>query len=656
MTQNTAIPPAAHPRENDTKPSSAVASNRQRFFHRNQLPSKRPSSITRNVYEFLSESQIDDGAAADRLDPAADIIKQMLKEGRACAMIRSKTGKQRVKTTGRKKKVRPVGKRKQCSLENVSKVPVELPPPTDQRALSPIYEPEVDNNNESEPENQAVQPEVPNQIHRQPHRTLPEGAYSPLARSLLLNQTKTNHPPQETVERRRELLDLAKKFISTPINRKTQNSSALTPKIVHGTATEGAASPWRVPDEVPLPSTFVFGLNTSQLPSYSSDFPRRSHVYVPDEPIQVADDSCQPLNAPPVESSFNDSNGENVPPAIPVVPVSGQDQENENDENIVQLPNPRLTLQHRTPFKDINILDVVVLPSWKKNQQLPQTPTKNKRIDRENVQTDNSVVATNTTPIKDKSTVRDHVHFGESVLNVIRTPTKEKSILREPIRIEDSVDNVNKEKSIAKNHVRFEDSNDQLNRTLTEDKSTARDDIPFENSMGVANRTSDNKSLSGEDSIDHGIGKPNNDQSGQARSRVRFQDSMKNVTTQQKSSCNLFGFEDFISEDEEDATNERDNRQNVTLNERLQRLKELRPRENELPQVSMVSMRHDYDDLLANEPRQRSIREMLCSTMIGSPMAGRATPIEESLSLFKDQDPETTFDEKVSRIYRTFLI
>lgn len=626
-----------------------MASNHKRFFHRNQ-PLRRPTSITRNVYEFLSESQIDDEAAADRQDPAADIIKQMLEEGRACAMIRLKTGKQRVRVKAKKKRLRPVGKRKQCSLENVSKVPVELPPPTEQRALSPIYEPE-DYNKESESENQTVQPEVPIQIHRQPPRTLPEGAYSPLARSLLLNQTKTNHP-QESVERRRELLDLAKKFISTPINKKPPNALAFTPKIAPGTATKGAASPWRVPEEAPLPNTFVFGLNTSQLPSYSSDFPHRSHVYVPDEPLPVADATCQPLNSPTVESSFNDSNGENVPPAVSAVSVSDKNQENENDENVVQLPNPRLTLHHRTPFKDINVLDVVVLPSWKKNQ-LPQTPTKNKRIDRENVRFEDSVGATNTTPTKERSTVRDHVNFGESIVNAITTPTKEKNTFKEHIPLEESVVKVqkprNKDKSISKNHVRFDDSDNHLNRTLTKDKC-------FENTIGDANKTPDNNKVSEKDSIHHSKRNPNNDKIVQARSHLRFQDSMQHEPSSQKSTCNLFGFEDFLSEDEENATNVSDNiQQNVTLNERLHRLKELRPRESELPQVSMVSIRHDYDDLQANEPRQRSIKEMLCSTMIGTPVASRATPNEESLSLFKDQDPEATFDEKV-RIYRSFLI
>lgn len=606
------------------KPSTA--SKRQRFFHRIQLPSRRPSSILRNVYEFLNESEVNDDAAAKRQDPAADIIKQMIQDGRACAMMRLKTGKVRARRV-RKKRVRPVGKRKQCSIENATKtVPVGLPPPPadEERALSPIYQPEVEQIEENEPEHQTVQPEVAMQLHRKSHRTLPEGAYSPLARSILLNQTKTNHA-QESLERRRQLLDMAKQFISTPTNRKSPSAPAFTPKATPGATSEGGASPWRVADEVPLPNTFVFGLNTSQLPSYTSDFVRRPHVYVPDEPIPPAEPSCPALNAPSIESSFNDSNCENVPPAIPpLVSVTlgkSSDHDQENDENLVHLPNPRQTLQHRIPFKDINILDVVVLPSWKKNQQLPQTPTRKK-----NTVSDHVIVHGNLTPTRDKSSVRDHLHFQDSVDEVQKTPTKDKST--------------------AKGHVQFVDSIHYSNSTLSKNQSTPRDHVHLENTIEPTD-----KSLFGGKSVDHSKTKSNMDKSATS-SHFRLQDS---IEPRRKSPGKLFGFEDFLDEDEEEVTQGRDNRQNETLNEKLQRLKELRPRESDLPQVSRVPLRYDYDDLQVNDPRQRNIKEMLCSTMIGSPVVGRALPIDESLSLFKDQDPETTFDEKVSELSLSLL-
>ncbi|KAH8408028.1 hypothetical protein KR222_011527, partial [Zaprionus bogoriensis] len=571
-----------------------------RFFHRDQPPARTRSSITRNVYEFLSESQINDDDVAQRQDPAADIVKRMVREGRACAMMRSKDGKTRARAVN-KKRVRPVGKRKQCSLENVyTAAPAELPSPINERGLSPIYEPEAEDFDESQPNLQITQSEQSAVAHRQPHRFLPEGAYSPLARTLLLNQTKTHHP-QESMERRRDLLNMAKKLVSTPMNRKTPNTAVFSPQMTPGGASEGTASPWRVPDEAPLPSTFVFGLNTSQLPSYSSDFVRRRHVYVPDEPVPVAESSQAP-NEPREESFFNDSNGENVPPQAPTMASVGnpvtpskshsKDLENENDENVVPLPNPRRTMQHRTPFKDINVLEVVVLPSWKKNLQLPKTPN------------------------KDNSKATEHVRHEDTIGNIDKSSSRIRGEIREPgVRLEDSV-------------VRGEE-------TFSKDRSKASAHVRFDDSMQYVESASRNKST--------------------ASDHVHFEDSVGHSTAGRKSPRNLFGFEDFISENEEETRNAQDSEHNITLNERLQRLKKLRPAPAELPEVSKAPLPHAYDDLEAHEPRQRTIKEMLCSTMIGSPTStqARALPADESLNLFKDQDPEVTFDEKKPR--RTYV-
>jgi len=68
----------------------ATSKREHRFFHRDQPPTRSRSSVTRNVYEFLSESQVDDNFSDQRKDPAADIIKQMIEDGRACAMTHKK--------------------------------------------------------------------------------------------------------------------------------------------------------------------------------------------------------------------------------------------------------------------------------------------------------------------------------------------------------------------------------------------------------------------------------------------------------------------------------------------------------------------------------------------------------------------------------------
>lgn len=526
-----------------------------RFFHRDQPPARTRSSVTRQVYDFLSQSQIEDD---EKPDPAADIIKNMIENGRACAMTRSKTGKTRARAV--RKKVRPVGKRKQCSVRNITGKEPIIVHEAEQPHLSPICE---------EPNNLRVniateQVDTPVQLPSTAdvaHKTVVEGAYSPLARSLMLNQTKA----QQFTDRRLELLHMAKKCISTPLNGRSNtaldanltifspvlgNSGTRQMSPLPSAATpSGVSSPWRVPDETPLPNTFEFGLNTSQLPSYSSDFIRKRHVYLPGDP------ECPASIEQDISSVGNDSDGENVPPLTAVAETSTgppslttikpmDDKDNENVENLMQLPNPRRTLQYRSPLKDINILDVVVLPSWKKNiQQANKTPTK-----------------------------------------VSRSKNQQQELNR------------NNQKQ-------------QTNKTPTQE-SLSRNEQQELNSYSSGHQDARDKQ-------------------------------------QQQQRDDLFGFEDFLSEEDEICIREPNQSvtkscADITLHEKLQRLKKLRPAQQELPQVSQAPMRHAYDDLNAREPRQRNIKDMLCSTMISK------EPTNESIALFKDFEPETTFDEKVS--------
>lgn len=566
----------------------ATSKREHRFFHRDQPPTRSRSSVTRNVYEFLSESQVDDNFSDQRKDPAADIIKQMIEDGRACAMTHKK-GKTRARPV--RKKVRPVGRRKKCSLRNKAVTDQAELPPYIERPLSPIYEPEPESDDGGNHADEALNIIVPVQVHPpqnmspNPHNSMIEGSYSPLARSLLLNQTKTQNP-QYSIERRRQLLNMARKFYSTPLNNKNtsaRDNSMTFSSTLHQsdnrqiepaavvTSPSGGSSPWRVPDEVPMPNTFVFGLNTSQLPSYSSDYIRKRHVYVPDEPVPVTEpiqgnneSICPALEDQSIASAANDSNGENVPPpseslcepALEKTVLSLGGQENENEENFVQLPNPRRTLQQRTPLKDINILDVVILPSWKNNLPLPKTPIK-------------------------ENMARNHVHFDDSTENtIIRSPQQQKS--KQPEKSHKS----------PQNYHYFEDS--------------------IQNSL--------NKS---------------------PQHQVR----------QKKSPGNLFGFEEFLTDDDMENSSRVPINQNTTLVEKLQRLKGLRPKEKELPQISKAAMRFDYDDLTAGTPKQRNIKEMLCSTMVATPLP--TLDVNESTDLFKDLDPEVTFDEKKPR--RTYV-
>ncbi|KAH8294941.1 hypothetical protein KR018_004467, partial [Drosophila ironensis] len=384
------------------KPVTEASTSKARFFHRDQPPPRSRSSM-RSVYEFLSESQIED--ADIRKDPAEDIIQRMVNDGKACLMVRSKAhGKDRVKPI-RKRKIRPVGRRRQVSIKKTEPVPMpsenaqplgrpRKKPPA--RALSPILEPLDDSSNNAE-DVYADAIEVPVQVHQPPSPARPntskhagDGAYSSLARSVLLNQTKAQEG-QTPIDKRRELLDMARQLVSTPLNRKTapllgNNATASGISPIPQKSPSGGASPWRVSDESAMPNTFVFGFNTSQLPSYSSDHIRTKHVYLPGEktiePLEELPDPVS-INQSSV-STANDSNEENRPPSISQNPPTLRDHsidENAKDsEDFVHMPNPRKTLQNRTPFKDINVLDVVVLPSWKKTIEI--TPSKEKTPNR----------------------------------------------------------------------------------------------------------------------------------------------------------------------------------------------------------------------------------------------------------------------------------
>ncbi|EDW16983.2 protein dalmatian isoform X1 [Drosophila mojavensis] len=531
-----------------------------RFFHRDQPPARTRSSVTRQVYDFLSQTQIEDD---EKPDPAADIIKNMIEDGRACAMTRSKTGKTRARAV--RKKVRPVGKRKQCSVRNIGGKDPIIAHESEQPHLSPICEEQNNLRLDIAP----GQVETPVQLPPTTavaHKTFVEGAYSPLARSLMLNQTKA----QQFTDRRLELLHMAKKCISTPLNGRSNTALDATTTIfspvlgnsdtrqmsplLSAATPSGVSSPWRVPDETPLPNTFEFGLNTSQLPSYSSDFIRKRHVYLPGDP------ECSVPIEQDISSVGNDSDRENVPPSAAATETSTGPQSlttiepvdnNENVTNLVQLPNPRRALKYRSPLKDINILDVVVLPSWKKNVQQK-----------------------NNTPTKESLSSNQQQEFNSNIpgQQTSKNPTKE-------------------------SQTRYEQQ--ELN-SYSPEHQCARD-----------------------------------------------------KQEQQRQGCDLFGFEDFLSEEDEICVREPNQSvtkscTDTTLHEKLQRLKNLRPAQQELPQVSQAPMRHAYDDLNAREPRQRNIKDMLCSTMIGKESTN------ESIALFKDIEPETTFDEKKPR--RTYVV
>ncbi|XP_017117583.1 protein dalmatian [Drosophila elegans] len=595
----------------DKPPQDMSSAKPSRFFHRDQPPTRTRSSVIRNVFDFLSQSEIEDDNS--REDPAADIVKRMVKDGKACVMVRSaKSGKTRVKPM--KKKIRPVGKRKKVSLKDEEPEPVQIVPKVKELRmqkpscpLSPIYEPEDDSRVVAE-EGYMEPTEVPVQVHVQPSpsKQAHDGTYSNLARSAMLNQTHTQNP-QNSKNRRRELINMARQLVSTPIVHKVHpapnaNVSAVAispisrPSPTAGSPS-GGASPWRVSDESPMPNTFMFGFNTSQLPSYSSDHVRRRHVYVPDvqaeqtkEPVHE-ESICPALHEQSHGSNANDSNEENRPPPTANKTTTFNNHENAvnaEDADFVHLPNPRKTQQKRTPFKDINILDVVVLPSWKKN--LPTTPSK------EVSSTRVSTIPAATASPAHRTQTRANLFGFDEILPCESTPSKstEPQIVSTP-------------------------PSNELSSTTTYPVPTAS---------------------------------PANHSQTQTNDEI----PRKQKKTRASNSKNLFGFEEFITENEDVASTSTVLSQNETLHEKLHRLGELRPSDKELPEVSSTSSRGNYLEGWAS--KQRDIRDVFCSTMISVPKPRKrqaALAAEETIGLFKENeaDPEKTFDEKQPR--RTYV-
>ncbi|XP_017074291.1 protein dalmatian [Drosophila eugracilis] len=588
-----------------------------RFFHRDQPQTRTRSSEKDNVFDFLSQSQIDDDNNKD--DPAADIIKRLMDNGKACVMVRSNTGKIRAK---RSKNIRPVGKRKICLLKDVDPVSskivtdeketrIQQPP----RALSPIYEPEDDSSNDLV-QNFAEPIEVPVQVHVEPStsKQMHEGAYSSLARSAMLKQTQAQNRPKLT-DRRRELINMARQLVSTPLNRKIPpipeaNStvtaiSPITRQSPNAVSPAGPASPWRVSDESPMPNTFRFGFNTSQLPSYSSDHMRRPHVYVPDAQAEQSEKStneepgheesiCPPLHEQSRDSNANDSNGENCPPPPTSKSMALNDQE--NAENFVHLPNPRRTLQKRVPFKDINILEVVMLPPWKKNVQT--TPSKEKPS---NIVSINP--AATSSPLG-RSQTRTNLFGFDEIVPCVNIPNK-------------TPDSRNAKTPPSKS-------------TISSTAATISESV-----ASPAHRSETRVNLFGSDEI-------------------LPCDDIPRTKARASPSRNLFGFDEFISESEDLHPGTRSPNRNVTLHDKLHRLAELRPSDSELPQVSTNPIRGDY----LEKWHQKDIREVFCSTMIAAqatPKPLAAVTARESFGLFREDqaEPEKTFDEKKPR--RTYV-
>ncbi|XP_050328109.1 uncharacterized protein LOC126758088 [Bactrocera neohumeralis] len=411
-----------------------------KFFHRvpeGKVRLRKKCAKPQNIFDFLSESDTSESEVAKHGDPAADVIKKLISEGKVRVATNQKgTGrpilKRGILKAGRKK--REVNKNKTCkekrnktnnavnnkpskiseTLDNYD-VGATLPPPS---GLEDQY---VSMANYDQQQNILT-----NIVPGTDEHVRDEG-FSRLARSVLLQETrKVENTYKKNFTEQRRLLDAARKFVSTPAaNRQSRDlpTSDLSPiKFPSLQNRPVCPSPWRINDDSHLPSIFNFTKNTSCLPTFSSD-------YIPPTPKKNKSKDSQTCNdsniTPPMPittrqansstvsrnransipsgqlqntpESENDSNVENMPPTA--LTVTNND-DNASIFNLRQLPNPRRTLGKRSPLKAINIIEVVSLPSWKK--------TVNDKVNKEAVSTVTGDVAKN-----DKSNEEDLFGFEE---------------------------------------------------------------------------------------------------------------------------------------------------------------------------------------------------------------------------------------------------
>ncbi|XP_017474436.1 PREDICTED: uncharacterized protein LOC108365034 isoform X3 [Rhagoletis zephyria] len=388
----------------------------QKFFHRTpkkKLSSRKAPDEHKSIFEFLSQSDTSGSENGKHRDPAADVIQKLISEGKVRVAVNQK-GKGRPII----KRARPKTERKKQLTNKVktSKAIGKQKHTKTTANMSNINEGH-NNNNQGETSFTPVLEFFEDDHHdatayfndeAEADEPISEGGFSRLARSVLLQQTKKyENTRRNDIAEQRRLLEIARKFVSTPApNRKSENlhTADLSPIQTLDTRQRPVCpSPWRIDDESHLPRTFNFIKNTSYLPTFSSDYipstPKKNKLstnsYVCNESNVQCDTftTTEQENLPTVPrnisdsdsgnmlqdslGSRNDSNEENIPPpeSLPTRIASNND---ENDEivNMRQLPNPRRTLECRSPLKTINILEVVTLPPWKKpvNNDVQEEP------------------------------------------------------------------------------------------------------------------------------------------------------------------------------------------------------------------------------------------------------------------------------------------
>ncbi|GBP17512.1 hypothetical protein EVAR_70962_1 [Eumeta japonica] len=271
----------------------------------NRRVSKRRSAKDKhdNIYEFLSQSQTSDSDNAKHVDPAADIVKKLIKEGKVQVATSCK------------------GKDSDDQLINVDHHDMEI-----------------------QKENISKNAQIHNDKNRGNEQ---EGTFSRLARSVLINEADRSNSKRRTQSellekmliylKRLTSLEVPVIYLHFQVMLYHHRQESKTTQKLNGLEQTSEKSPMQ---GIHNQSSILSPLNSS---------------------IENRQKQNSNLATPSKISSFssNDSDAENMPP---VQHMPHTHNENERIFDSKQLPNPLRALKNRSPLKTINILEVVHLP------------------------------------------------------------------------------------------------------------------------------------------------------------------------------------------------------------------------------------------------------------------------------------------------------
>lgn len=693
----------------------------KRFFHRNdtelkeQKNSKRSTVVRREkVYEFLSQSQNSDSDenstkttkntksnAGHKQDPTADVVKRLIAQGKVrVATMRKGAGRPRLKkvknSKSQKVQKKPKTNNKTQQQRKFEKV-IAAHETSSAKELHPLavtsaavqFDDEQFNNQDDwqqaaddiDEEDNAVADRLAAIAKSKPTLTAPlndnDGTFSRLARSVLLRQTN-DRQNLEQKQKAKQLLDIARKIISTPKNDKTAQSNNklvttnlspiampttrfLTPqprtyaaKLTTSATASSKASPWRVDNTKGMPSVFNFSRSSGNLPSFSSDFIRST----PKKNKTLRNSNISSI-----------SNNENVAQMLPV-------SFNNTDASSPQTENPRQTLpasrrsltssfNNNEGINPQNVNNMQMLPASRKSLSFSFSSNDS------NAENKTPPPVSLTSPATSAAkAVNDE---NSNIFNLRQFPNPRRTLKnRSPLKAINILEVVQLPPWKKLNDI-AEPASPKLQNTRPPVENLHNDDNNIENHIDG------NKDI---------FKTPLKTTSGNKKQQQRQTDKM-----------DLFGFEEFLSQtpskrltessdDNEHNENNAINRHSITLHEKLRTLKRLRPRKTKEPQKATETVATNLDIFESNQQRrnwpqrQRNIKEMLCSTMVENdklpeldmrPSTSKAamkefnkslrngnhqkqhfnmqpTTVDDhsiSIDLFNDLEPETTFNEEV---------